>query len=1258
MKKRYLSILLAVLLLLALSVIAYAEESQDEVSAAATTNSISLVSIDSFSYNSIRYTINLNVTDSLAQQGYFLGMEYSNNTDFQTGPGKTLATDSDPTLLYTPYDNYSKAIYRTSVCLVPNVTYYLRPVMYSSDRSLVFRSSNWFSFPGPADDSQYTSLALYDEYSADRGWLYGKFVAPANGTYALTSGHNYDFITWIKAGATSSGSVGSNGSSDPLTLFFDASAGETVYLFGYSPNFSSSECIRVVRAEDAAPSSNTIEVGDPFDVTATGAKFSFTISTTPATATNGYQVGIVYGEPGTDPETWQGKVRIYTPETEVKNNVTRTYGTSRAFSPGMDVEYQAALFDANSDMILARGSYIGHLQTVVPTKDSIEVGDAFDITNMAAKFPFTISTTPTTAQNGYQVGIIFGDHGTDPLTWEITGRIYQPEYTIKSSTQMTYGSSSICVPGLDIDYQAALLDLNSDTILARGNYVGHLVASNDISNMTPLTAGSEFTWTDRTKVLYFAVPQSGMYQIHGENMGRFKVLNQKAKTFCDTGDQSEYDCSIYAKMGETLYIYTGKQHDNSSSITVSYDSSKIADTQQLQAAISAGETYLNLDDYGSFEITGDVTVPAGTTLSFEGTELVIAQNATLEIQGTSKGDRIRNSGTLRISEDSASFRTDERLTMTATGHMEVDGHGFVEIVSNSTSNNDYLNPLMDMRFANGGSVTFGYFIPSEDYMRSLLARLDNSNPNIRLDLQFFCGINLSQDLTLPEHVTLHTDTYWSQGEGFTIPQGVTLTIPESNAFYSFGTAIDIQGNLINNGEVFLGASGDGPNGPMILNMSLAAGGNYSGGGVVTIQDLDNPLSYMDGFTGYRFEEAWLDETNDMVSYRLFRTYDFRDNGQGSYTLPGDLTVNPFERLLADELIIPYGVTLRIYGGNASIGTALVIEQGGALIIDSNGRVDLYGPPASTDVAGSILLLNYSQLNMSLGHWTNANIKDAIQVAGEDSVINVGLEIRANNQSGWEDVLHNVMAQGDIPAALQGFVHKECSLCIPYTPTEDFVIPAGIEFRVLNNGSDESGSLTIPQGVTLTVPEGGYLGLCASDLTVYGAISNNGRVELMTRNGDPDGTLAIFTLADGAVYSGNGQIWVKSYQNDPEQSLVGFINGRLFVLIRDAMGGQYRYIANKSSDNILVLPASTRTIEEEAFAGTAAQEVQLPSTIESIGSRAFADADSLELVVIPVASLEIDPTAFAGSDNVIITAPAAGSVQEFADQNQIPFMPFS
>ncbi len=153
-------------------------------------------------------------------------------------------------------------------------------------------------------------------------------------------------------------------------------------------------------------------------------------------------------------------------------------------------------------------------------------------------------------------------------------------------------------------------------------------------------------------------------------------------------------------------------------------------------------------------------------------------------------------------------------------------------------------------------------------------------------------------------------------------------------------------------------------------------------------------------------------------------------------------------------------------------------------------------------------------------------------------------------------------------------------------------------------------------------------------------------------------MPIFTMAESAGYSGNGEIWVRSFQRNPTDSLVGFKADGLFLLNRDDLGGQYRYIANKSSDNILVLPASTRTIEEEAFAGTAAQEIQLPSTIESIGSRAFADADSLELVVIPVASLEIDPTAFAGSDNVIITAPADGSVQTFAAQYQIPFMPFS
>ena len=96
----------------------------------------------------------------------------------------------------------------------------------------------------------------------------------------------------------------------------------------------------------------------------------------------------------------------------------------------------------------------------------------------------------------------------------------------------------------------------------------------------------------------------------------------------------------------------------------------------------------------------------------------------------------------------------------------------------------------------------------------------------------------------------------------------------------------------------------------------------------------------------------------------------------------------------------------------------------------------------------------------------------------------------------------------------------------------------------------------------------------------------------------------------------------------------------------------------SYNNCLILPASTTEIGEEAFAGVAAQRIDLPEGIESIGSRAFADSDSLCFVIIPEAKVQIDSTAFQNSPYVRIAAPANGTVEEFANSAGITFLPLS
>lgn len=64
-------------------------------------------------------------------------------------------------------------------------------------------------------------------------------------------------------------------------------------------------------------------------------------------------------------------------------------------------------------------------------------------------------------------------------------------------------------------------------------------------------------------------------------------------------------------------------------------------------------------------------------------------------------------------------------------------------------------------------------------------------------------------------------------------------------------------------------------------------------------------------------------------------------------------------------------------------------------------------------------------------------------------------------------------------------------------------------------------------------------------------------------------------------------------------------------------------------NKLVLPASLRTIEEEAFENLAAQAVFIPEGCESIGPHAFRGCESLLYVRIPSGTTAVDATAFEG-----------------------------
>lgn len=91
-------------------------------------------------------------------------------------------------------------------------------------------------------------------------------------------------------------------------------------------------------------------------------------------------------------------------------------------------------------------------------------------------------------------------------------------------------------------------------------------------------------------------------------------------------------------------------------------------------------------------------------------------------------------------------------------------------------------------------------------------------------------------------------------------------------------------------------------------------------------------------------------------------------------------------------------------------------------------------------------------------------------------------------------------------------------------------------------------------------------------------------------------------------------------------------------------------------SVLVLPAGTVAIEAGAFDGDSRiTEAVLPDGLITIGSEAFARCTALRLVRMPGTVTAIDPSAFTGSDNVVILCTAGSCAEEFARVNNIPYL---
>ena len=86
--------------------------------------------------------------------------------------------------------------------------------------------------------------------------------------------------------------------------------------------------------------------------------------------------------------------------------------------------------------------------------------------------------------------------------------------------------------------------------------------------------------------------------------------------------------------------------------------------------------------------------------------------------------------------------------------------------------------------------------------------------------------------------------------------------------------------------------------------------------------------------------------------------------------------------------------------------------------------------------------------------------------------------------------------------------------------------------------------------------------------------------------------------------------------------------------------------------IIALPASLKTIEEEAFAGGTFVCVVLPDGCEAIGAGAFKDCAQLRFIEIPESVTTIDESAFTGCSDLIIVTVSGSEALCFAQEHEI------
>jgi hypothetical protein len=135
-----------------------------------------------------------------------------------------------------------------------------------------------------------------------------------------------------------------------------------------------------------------------------------------------------------------------------------------------------------------------------------------------------------------------------------------------------------------------------------------------------------------------------------------------------------------------------------------------------------------------------------------------------------------------------------------------------------------------------------------------------------------------------------------------------------------------------------------------------------------------------------------------------------------------------------------------------------------------------------------------------------------------------------------------------------------------------------------------------------------------------------------------------------AFSGCGRLAKVRYRDTEDAAFYLEIDGGNAALA-DAV---WRYKAVNPIDgmtNVMRLPAGLKVVEDEAFAGVAAEAVVIPEGTEEIGAKVFAESVTLRYVQIPESVKTIDGNAFFES-NITIVCEEDGDIEKWAAEHNL------